>query len=206
MDAAGAEEDLRYIRTVLERARRRIDPHAFHFVHWGAIVLVWYPALNLLERAGERGAMPFVAVAALLLGTALSALRERRLARRPRLPGGDTVVESQVCWIVGGCLGTAALLTFAAPATGFLDGRNVPVIWGLAYANMAWMVGVVYSAEYRWAGAFILAGSLVAMALPAWNGVVLGPAMGLGMIVPGLMAERRVRALAAETGGDAGAP
>ena len=54
MDATKAGDDIRYIREVLERTRRRIDPHAFHFVHWGFIVLLWYPAMNLLALRGER--------------------------------------------------------------------------------------------------------------------------------------------------------
>ena len=71
------------------------------------------------------------------------------------------------------------------------------------YANLAFMTGVVYAREYLWSGAFILAGCLLAMVLEEWNGVVLGPFMGLGMIVPGLMAERRVRTLAREEAGEA---
>ncbi len=36
------------------------------------------------------------------------------------------------------------------------------------------------------------------MALPDVQGWILGPVMGLGMIVPGVMAERRVRRLREE--------
>jgi hypothetical protein len=204
VDPASVASDLEYIRGVMARARRRVDPHAFHFVHWGALVLVWYPLVNLLERTGHRGWMLPVGIAALVLGTLLSAVREMRLARRPRLPGEDSWIGNQVGWIVGGSLGAAAILSAAGPATRFIDGHDVPVIWGLAYAAMAWGVGVVYSPEYRWAALFIFAGALAAMIVPEWNGVILGPAMGLGMIVPGVMAERRVRALAAEPGPDAG--
>jgi hypothetical protein len=198
MDAPQAEKDIEFIRTMMDRTRRRVDPHAFHFVHWGAIVLVWYPLANLFTLQERTALLLPLGVGALLLGGSLSWIREARLARRPRLQGEDTVVSDQVEGIAGACLAAAGIVTFAGPATGFLRGPDVPVVWGIAYAVMAYMVGVVYSREYRWAGAAIFAGSLAAMAWPAWNGFILGPCMGLGMIAPGLMAEGRVRAMAAE--------
>ena len=68
----------------------------------------------------------------------------------------------------------------------------------LVYALMAFMVGVVYRSEFLWAGLGIWAAAIVAMFLPDYNGFIVGPAMGLGMIVPGVMAERRVRRMRAE--------
>jgi hypothetical protein len=64
------------------------------------------------------------------------------------------------------------------------------------YANLAVMVGIVYRREFVLSGAAIFLASLVAMVWPDWSGVILGPVMGLGLMVPGWMAERRVRALA----------
>jgi hypothetical protein len=202
MDSDAAAKDLEFIRSVMARTRRRVDPHAFHFVHWGAIVLVWYPLGNLFALEGRLDLLVPLGIGALLLGSILSGVREFRLRRRPRLEGEDTFLSDQVDSIVAGSLGAAGILSAVGPLTGCIPGPQVPVIWGLAYAGMAWMVGVVYSREYRWAGVFIFAGSLVAMALPDWNGFILGPSMGVGMIVPGLMAERRVRAMAAEPEGD----
>ena len=203
MDADGAADDLSFIRAVMERAQRRIDPHAFHFVHWGALVLVSYPAINLLERAGQREAMSWVGGAMLLLGMLLSGIREWRLSKRPRLLGGESLVERQVLQVVWGSLGAAAIVSFFGPATGFITHREVAIVWGFAYANLAFMVGVVYSREYLQSGLLIFAGTILAMVFEEWNGVILGPFMGLGMIVPGVMAERRVRRMAAEEAGGA---
>ena len=40
----------------------------------------------------------------------------------------------------------------------FIPGPFVPVVWGFVYANMAYMVGVVYAREYLVAGAVICVG------------------------------------------------
>jgi MFS family permease len=202
MDGETATKDLEYIRTVLARAHRRIDPHAFHFVHWGAIVLAQFPLANLLDQQGRKEWLLPLGVSALVLGSLLSAFREIRLSRRPRLPGEDSFIGLQIQQSVWVCIGAAIVVNIAGPATGFIQGDRVPVVWGIAYAAMAAMVGIVYSREYLWSGMAIFAGSILAMALPGIAGFILGPFMGLGMIVPGVMAERRVSRLSKEEASD----
>jgi hypothetical protein len=188
-------DDLRFIRDVLARTEARVDPHAFHFVMWGALVLVCYPLLNWLELNDRPRAMLWLGAAALVVGAAASFLLEMRLARRPRLGGENTFVAGQVVKIVWLNVGLAALLSALGPATGLIPDRAVSLVWGLAYANMAYMVGVVYRPEYLVAGLAIAGGTIVAWFVPAYRMFILGPVMGLGMIVPGLMAERRVARL-----------
>ena len=50
MEPNTAAADLEYISSVIKRTQKRIDPHAFHFVLWGAIVLVCYPLLNYFQN------------------------------------------------------------------------------------------------------------------------------------------------------------
>ena len=190
-----ASADLLYIRDVLARTEARIDPHAFHFVMWGALVLVCYPLLNWLELSGRPWAMLWLGVSALVLGSVLSCVFEIRLARRPRLPGENTFVGRQVVQIVWFNVGLGILLSAIGPGSGLIPHQAVSLVWGFVYANMAYMVGVVYRTEYLVAGLAIAAGALAAWFLPSYRGFILGPFMGLGMIIPGVMAERRVARL-----------
>jgi hypothetical protein len=167
---------------------------------WGALVLVWYPLLNWLELAGRYRAIAWVVIGALALGTVLSCVLEARLKGRPRVSGENTFVGRQVVRIVALNVGLGALLSAAGPASGLLPPDGLSLVWGFAYANMAYMVGVVYRREYLVAGLAIAAATLAAWAVPAYRGFILGPIMGLGMIVPGLMAERRVARMRAVTG------
>ncbi len=198
-DGAGAAEaaaqELEFVRSILERTQRRIDPHAFHFVGWGAVVLVWYPLGNLFEIQ-ERPQSWSVAlmVAAIVTGVAWGMFGEWRLARRGGAQAEDTVFSRQVGLIVGGTIGPAALLSAVGPATGAIPGESVPVVWGFAYAVLAYSMGVVYSREYLWAGVAIFAAAVAALIAPQFAGFILGPAMGLGLLVPGVISERRVRA------------
>jgi hypothetical protein len=196
-DRDTARRDVHFIREVLARTQRRVDPRAFHFVAWGVLVLAWFPLANVFERAGRMDLYVVTNVGFFALGFAASVIFEWRLRGRERLAAESTFVGRQVATIVAGCITAGIVLSAAGPALRFLDGRDVPILWGLVYALMAFMVGVVYDREWLISGVFIFLGALVAMAVPAWNGVILGPVMGLGMIVPGLRAERRVRRLGA---------
>jgi hypothetical protein len=69
---------------------------------------------------------------------------------------------------------------------------------GLVYAALAFGIGVVYQREWLLSGLFIFAGAVAAILVEDYNGYITGPTMGLGLIVPGVMAERRVRRLEEE--------
>ncbi len=201
MDQEQAARDLEFIRDTLERTHRRVDPHALHLVVWGAIVMVWYPLLDVLVKVGKAEWNGRVIVACLAAGTIFSTVYGIRTGRRPRLAGENTFVSRQVGLLSLGVIGGTFVLNFAGHAFGCLVPGNEMVLWGLAYATLAFGIGVVYSREFLWSGVAIFAGTLLAMALPGWRGVVLGPTMGLGLIVPGLIAERRVRRMVREAGG-----
>ncbi len=199
MDTATASRDLQYIRQVLDKTHRRIDPHAWHFVWWGTIVLLWYPTHNLLQLDGVPGVLLPLGLLAMSVGITGSGIFEWRMKRKPRLTTENTFIARQVMIVVYSCIGAASLLSAVGPATGIVPGPQVPVVWGFAYAVMAFGVGVVYSREYMASAAVIFLGAVAAMLFPAYNGLILGPCMGLGLIVPGLIAERRVKRMMAET-------
>ena len=198
MDATSARSDLDLVRDVVRKASQRIDAHAFHCVHWGVIVLVWYPLGNWFGMNDNLPLYIAVGAVAVLVGAIFSVARGARACKDPRLPGGNTFVSSQIGWITFANIAAGAVLSFLAPATGFIEGWDVPIIWGLVYANMAFMIGVAYSRDFMISGTLIFLGTLLAIAFSEYNGFILGPFMGLGMIVPGLRAEARVRRLRQE--------
>jgi hypothetical protein len=196
-----ATADLEFIASVMRRTQTAVDPHAFHFILWGSLVLVCYPLLNWLQDSDSLAAMAWVGGGALAIGALGSFFTEMRLAKKPRVAAEDTFVTKQIVMVVWANLVPGILVSSFGPATGLVDGRYIPVVWGLLYANMAFMVGVVYLREYLIAGIAIGVGALLAALNVDYAGYILGPFMGLGMIVPGIIAERRVGRLAKETGG-----
>lgn len=198
MERTEAQSDLDFVKAIVHRTSQRIDAHAFHCVHWGWIVLIWYPLANWLWLQDMVPWYVGTIVVSVLLGAALSAVRGAQATKNPRLPGGNTFISTQLARISFANIAAGFLLSWAAPATAFIDGPDVPIIWGLVYANMAFMIGVAYNRDFVISGIAIFGGCVLAMLLPQYNGYILGPFMGLGMIIPGMRAEARVRALRAE--------
>ncbi len=197
MDSENAERELAFVKDIMQRTSQRVDAHAFHSVHWGVIVLVWYPLGNWFNQQNMMSWYIGISVASLLVGAGLSVWRGARVARTPRLVGGNTFVSCQIARIAFANLIAGFVLSFLAPATGLIEGANVPIIWGLVYANMAFMMGVAYSRDFLISGVAIFLGCVAAILLQDYNGYILGPCMGLGMIIPGIRAEARVRRLKA---------
>ena len=185
--------DLGYIRDVLARTQRAVDPHAFHAVHWGTIVALWYPSATALRDRGLMEAAIAVHGLAILLGFALSIGREMRLRDRPRIAGESSYSTRQLIWVVYLGVGAGTVLSAVAPTFGLIDGRNVPILWGCVYSYIACMMGLLYHRQFLWGGVAIFAAVVAAIVLQEAGPYFLGPVMGLGMVLPGLAAERRVR-------------
>jgi hypothetical protein len=192
MDTTRAREELRFVDELTRRARAQIDPHAFHDVHWGLIVLVWYPLENWLQAHEHPTLQVSVRVAAILIGMLLSGYREMRLARSPRFAAEDVALTRQIIGVVYASIGVGTVLSALAPSFDLIADSNIPIVWGLVYANIAFVTGLVYRRGFLLGAALIFAGVIAAIVFQPYNGYILGPCMGLGMILPGLAAEREV--------------
>ena len=137
----------------------------------------------------------------LTLGGVLSAVRGALARRKPRLEGSNTHIARQITWITSANIIAAFAFNFLVIGFQLLDDKFIYVIWGLAYANLAFMTGVVYTRDFLLSGIFIFVAVIIALAFSDYAGFILGPAMGLGLVVPGLLAERRVRHLGEENRG-----
>jgi hypothetical protein len=197
MDEQQAADDLALVRRILDATHRRVDPQMFHFIIWGAIVLVWYPLDQWLEANEYRASQAPLAICALVLGSSLSIIGGYLANRRPRLVTGDPGFSTRIAAACGVFIGTGVACSVAIA----LSGENVrwtPHLWGLMYALMLMTLGVFYSSECFLFGLLALAGTIAA----AWQrqnaGYILGLSMGIAAVIPGLMAERRVRRLQQE--------
>ena len=174
--------------------------------------MIWYPFANWFwhrwmaaKAASDAEAMATwltcyigIGVGSVAVGMILSAAREYGATKNPRLPGENTFISRQLGRIALGNIVAGFVLSAVAPSIQgheFIRGENIPILWGLIYANMAFMMGVAYSRDFVISGLLIFAGCIVAIFLQEYNGYILGPVMGFGMLIPGLRAEARVRQL-----------
>lgn len=199
MDREQAARDLELIGRVLEQTRRRVDPQMFHLIIWGTIVLVWYPLMSWFEASGRGRTCLWVSVVALGSGTLLSSFLGWWYARRPRLAAANTTLARRLGQLTAIFVLTGVVLSFAVPMLAEGGGAYVPHVWGLLYALMLMTLGVIYSREFFFCGLPSLLATIAALHWVTWSGYLLGPAMGLGCIVAGTIAERRVARMRRET-------
>jgi len=198
MDADHAAGDLDVIRRVLDATHRRVDPHMFHFILWGIVVLLWYPLANWFELRGESRFQGILMGVAMGVGTLGSFVGEWLAHRSPRLKSSNTQLADQCVRLVWMFMGAAGILSAVLPLANPGAARFIPHLWGFAYSLMAITLGIVYSAEFFWSGLGIFAAAVAALFLLPYWGFILGVAMGLGILIPGVIAERRVSRLQRE--------
>jgi hypothetical protein len=198
MDREQLADDLHVIRRVLDQTQRRVDPQMFHMILWGVIVLVWYPLMNWFDLRGNGKGMAISGIAALGFGVLASTYLGWRASRKPRIAAGNAHLASQIGKLVAIFIVTGVVLSMAVPALVRGGERYMVHLWGMIYALMLMSVGVVYSRLVFWCGVPSLLAVLVMLRFPEHAGFVVGPAMGIGSLVAGLIAERRVARLRRE--------
>lgn len=196
---ADPNRDIEFIGQIIARSERRIDPQAIHFVVWGGLVMVWYPLLNYWQLQNKPQIISMVTGIALAVGILTSLIINAAMRRKPRLKAQNTHVSKQVGMMVSWFIGLGLIITAVGPWAEFISVHDIPTIWGLMYACMTFGIGVVYKKEFIGWAVLILAAAITAMFAKSYNGFILGPAMGLGLIIPGVRAEWRVRRLVVET-------
>ena len=198
MDADRATDDLALVRRILSATQRRVDPQMFHFIIWGILVLVWYPLDEWLGNQGFRSAQAPLGMTALAVGTLSSIIGGYLANRRPRLSAGDPGFSQRIGIACSIFIGTGVICSIAVALIG-ADASWTPHLWGLMYALMLMTLGVFYSSECFWFGLLALGGTIAAAARRDLAGYILGLTMGPAAIIPGLLAEWRVRRLRNET-------
>lgn len=199
MEPQQALDDLHFIRRVLEMTQRRVDPQMFHSIIWGTVVIVWFPLMNWFELEGAGRAQLVTSLVAIGVGMTASAVLGYRAGRRPRLKSANTRLAAQVGAVVATFVISGLILSFAIPSLVPGGERFIPHVWGFLYAFKLLVLGIFYSREFFWCGLLVFAGGICALAWVIYAGFILGVAMGLGCIVPGVIAERRVARLRSES-------
>lgn len=205
MDREQAAKDLELIGRVLDQTRRRVDPQMFHMIIWGTVVLVWYPLMSWCEATGRGRFALTASIVAIGGGSLLSSVLGWWFGKHPRLDANNTLLANRIGRLIAIFVGTGVVLSFAVPNLVEGGGRFVPHVWGLLYGLMLMTLGVIYSREFFFCGVPSVLAVLAALHWVDQSGYLLGPAMGLGCIVAGCIAERRVARMRREplvTGAD----
>ncbi len=190
-------DDLQFMRSIIEKTHRQIDPGIPIIITWGLICLVGYPATQWLIAQQRYDWINPLWWALYAIGFPLSFLFIYRLSRSQFVKGQISHVVKQVGLIWWVLITNGIILGSFGIGKGRLF-ADIGFMWAWIYCIAISMMGIVYSKEWLYAGIGIFVGILLALALKPYSYVVLGLATGAGCIIPSIIALRRLRRLGKE--------
>ena len=183
----GLNDNLRYMRSVVEKADRQIRPESYVLTACGLICLTCYTAVHfLLKSERQKWLLPvYLTLMVILLGYTFFALshgakRQKREGYVPQMPRQVTaiwlIVASHI--IVWSILGVV-LNNYCGGDPGFIGAM------GLSIALSA--TGILYSREYLYGGLCIFVCMFLTYFVKDYGYIILGIATATGCIVPELI-------------------
>jgi FtsH-binding integral membrane protein len=183
----GLNDNLQFMRSVVEKADRQIRPEGYVLTACGLICLTCYTAVHfLLKFEQQQWLLPmFLILMAILLGYTFFALthgakRQKREGYVPHIPRQVTaiwliVASHIIAWSILGMV----LNNYCGGDPGFIAAM------GLSIALSA--TGILYSREYLYGGLCIFACMFLTYFVRDYGYIVLGIATATGCIVPELI-------------------
>lgn len=171
------EQDLRYVRSAVERAEVDRTPRRLCFL-WAAIGLVGFALADLRDTW-----VPVYWAVAAPLGFVLSAAIGWRHARRRGQAATPVGARHLFHW---GALLASVFLVWLMPLQGVLPwagvGPTILLLLALAY----FQAGVHFDPAFRWIGIVLALGYVFVLFVPAYAWLMLGVLFALTLVTVGL--------------------
>jgi len=187
-------DDLKFMRSAVEKTYKQGNPDTHTMVMWGVICLIGYTTTHFLAAANLHKWMPFVGWSLIAFGLCYIFITWYLITRRDKNAGFIPLLRKQLTWVwiiimvwhglTWSILGTA-FNNFCAGDPGFL----FAILFSIALS----ITGVFYSKEWLWGGIGIFVGALLAFFIKDYGYIILGLATGAGLIIPAIIVQRNYR-------------
>ncbi|MHC4120975.1 MAG: hypothetical protein ACYSWO_26085 [Planctomycetota bacterium] len=186
-----AAEDLRFMRSAVEKSDRHVRPEGHVLTACGLMCLVCYTAVHLLVKSDlQKWILPvYLPLMVILLGYIFYALahgakRQKREGYVPQMPRQVTaiwliVVSHILAWSILGMV----LNDFSGGDPAFIAAMGLSIALGAT--------GILYSREYLYAGICIFAGIFLTYFVKDYGYIILGVATGAACILPEVICRRK---------------
>ncbi len=186
-----AVEDLKFMRSVIEKTCRKIDPGWPIMIVWGLTFMIGFPVLYYLKMNQidqwiwpVQWLLVVIAVGATIYFGVKARLREIKTGSIARLSKQIYLIwfilqANAIIWI---CLGL-----FKDHIGGF--GFLLSAIYGIGLSVM----GILYSKEWLYGGIAISVAIIAASFTEPYAYAILGIVTGLACIIPAIIAQRNCR-------------
>jgi hypothetical protein len=183
------QEDIAYIKSMIHRTQRVIDPGAYFFILWGIIIIIGNGILPLISpkliEIYWLTAAPIAAIVSFIIGAFIF----------PKTSRCATLLSKQIGQLWGTFGWSAILIMFL----GFffpqkIDCTLLGLIIYILMALTLFATGIIYKAEYYVAGVLVFIAAILSSFYPSMAAVSLtGFLSGGSLIVLGILALLRLK-------------
>jgi hypothetical protein len=187
-------DDLKFMRSAVEKTCKQVNPDTHTMVMWGLICVICYPAIYFLEKFQlAKWILPFF-LSLMVFGLCYIFITWLLITKRDKKAGFIPLLREQLTWVwiiimvfhglTWSILGTV-FNNFCTGDPGFL----FAIFFSIALS----ITGVFHTKEWLWGGIGIFVGILLAFFIKDYAYLILGPATGLGCIIPAIIVQRNYR-------------
>ncbi len=189
MEEKELNENLQFMRSAIEKTRRDFDPEAPVMIVWGLVCMIGYTAIYFLVMHQLYKWIWPVYLPLLAIGVCVTVVSGIRVSKRQKKAGLVPRISKQIGWVWMIVLAHGVVWSTLGLFLDFFGGLGF--LWAMVYSIALSMTGVIYSKEWLWGGIGIFAGMVAAFIIKDYAYLILGFAMGLGCIIPAIIAQRR---------------
>jgi len=184
-------DDLKFVRSAIEKGYRRIKPETHLAVMWGLICMITYIGVHFLIQFHLSKWIAALYLSLLAFGLFCTLATMLRIIKRQRKDGFAPRLVKQVAWIFGVIMlpiifwDRMGLFNKIFCGSGFM--------YAMALAMHLSILATLHSKIWLLGGILIFAGMLLAFFIKDYPLIILGLATGSGCIIPGIIVERNYR-------------
>jgi hypothetical protein len=186
-----AADDLRFMRSVVEKSYRQIKPETHLAVMWGLICMIIYISIHFLIKFQLCKWIVPLYLSLLAFGLCCTFATMFIIIKRQRKDGFAPQLVKQVAWIFGVIMfpiifwDRMGLFNKIFCGSGFM--------YAMALGMHLGILATLHSKTWLLGGILIFVGMLLAFFIKDYSFIILGLATGLGCIMPAIIVQRNYR-------------
>lgn len=186
-----AADDLKFVRSVVEKTYRQVRPDTHLLIMWGLVCVIAYTTTHFLAAAHLHKWVPFVGWPLVAIGLCYTFITWLQITKREKRAGFIPRLPKQVGWVW--IITSSHFLAWSILGTlfnNFYVGGD-PMFLGAMHLSIALSVtGILHSKEWLFGGIGIFAAMVLTYFVRDYDFIILGLATGAGLIIPAIIAHR----------------
>jgi hypothetical protein len=182
--------DLKFMKTVIEKTYKQVTPDTSSMIMWGIICLIGYFSIHFLVK-NQLFKWTWTVFLPVTAGLCYMFITLYLIDKREKKAGFVSVLKRQITW-VWMVIMVMHGLTWSVLAIAFNNycigdpGFLFAILFSIALS----ITGIFHSREWLYGGIGIFIGTLLAFFIKDYSYIILGTATAGGLIIPAIMIQR----------------